>query len=68
MQFYAYTRGGIYLDKRQEKFESLRQASETIRVNHVAATNHTMQGIIQVVFKTLAKFKKKFRSNSFNSA
>jgi len=57
MQFYAYARGGIHLDKGQEKFEPLRQAFETIKVNHVTAIDHTMRGIIQVVFKTLAKFK-----------
>jgi hypothetical protein len=57
MQFYAYATAGIHLDKEKEKFESLRQAFETIRVNDVTVIDHTMRGIIQVVFETLGKFK-----------
>lgn len=57
LQFYAYVRGGIHLDKGQEKYQSLREAFQTFKLNGLSSLDHSMRGILQVVYTTLNKYK-----------
>lgn len=57
MKFYAYVRGGIHLDKGEEKYESLREAFQTFKLNGLSSLDHSMRGILQVVYTSLNKYK-----------
>lgn len=57
LKFYAYVRGGIHLDRGQKEYEPLREAFELIKVNQISSLDHTMRGIIEVIYGTLSQFK-----------
>lgn len=57
LQFYAYVRGGIHLDKGQEKYQPLRDAFQTFKLNGLSSLDHSMRGILQVVYTSLSKYK-----------
>ena len=57
LKFYAYVRGGIHLDKGQEKYQSLRDAFQTFKLNGLSSLDHSMRGILQVVYTALNKYK-----------
>ncbi len=62
IKFYAYVRGGIHLDKGEEEYQSLREAFELIKINKLSMLDHTMRGIVQVIYKTLSENKEKLLS------
>ncbi|OJV98382.1 MAG: hypothetical protein BGO52_11380 [Sphingobacteriales bacterium 44-61] len=57
LKFYAYVRGGIHLDKGEEKFQPLRDAFQTFKLNGLSSLDHSMRGILQVVLTTLRQYK-----------
>jgi len=57
LKFYAYVKGGIHLDKGEEKYQSLRDAFQTFKLNGISSLDHSMRGIVQVVLTTLHQFK-----------
>lgn len=57
LKFYAYVRGGIHLDKGEEKFQPLRDAFQTFKLNGISSLDHSMRGILQVVLTTLRQYK-----------
>ncbi len=57
LKFYAYVRGGIHLDKGEEKYQPLREAFETFKLNGLSSLDHSMRGIVQVVYTALHKHK-----------
>jgi hypothetical protein len=57
LKFYAYVRGGIHLDKGEEKYASLREAFQTFKLNGLSSLDHSMRGILQVVYTALSKYK-----------
>lgn len=59
IKFYAYVRGGIHLDKGEVEYQHLREAFEMIKVDQLSMLDHTMRGIVQVVYKTLLENKEK---------
>lgn len=62
IKFYAYVRGGIHLDKGEVKYQPLWEAFELIKVSRLSMLDHTMRGIVQVVYKTLSENKEKLLS------
>lgn len=59
IKFYAYVRGGIHLDNCKKEFQPLREAFELIKFGHLSSFDHTMRGIIQVIYKTLSENKER---------
>jgi hypothetical protein len=57
VKFYAYVRGGIHLDKGEEKYQPLRDAFQAFKLNGLSSLDHSMRGIIQVVLTTLLQYK-----------
>lgn len=57
LKFYAYVRGGVHLDKGEEKYQSLREAFQTFKLNGLSSLDHSMRGILQVVYTSLSKYK-----------
>lgn len=57
LKFYAYVRGGIHLDKGEEKYQPLRDAFQTFRLNGLSSLDHSMRGILQVALTTLRQNK-----------
>lgn len=62
IKFYAYVRGGIHLDKGELEYQPLREAFEMIKIEHLSTLDHTMRGILQVIYKTLSDNKEKLLS------
>lgn len=62
IKFYGYVRGGIHLDKGEEEYQSLREAFELIKIDNLSMLDHTMRGIVQVVYKTLSDNKERLLS------
>lgn len=58
LKFYAYVRGGVHLDKGEEKYQPLRDAFLTFKLNGLSSLDHTMRGILQVVVTSLRQYKK----------
>lgn len=59
IKFYAYVRGGIHLDKGEVEYQPIRDAFALIKINHISMLDHTMRGIVQVVYKTLSENKER---------
>ena len=57
LKFYAYVRGGIHLDKGEEKYQPLREAFYAFQLNGLSSLDHSMRGIVQVIYTTLSKYK-----------
>jgi hypothetical protein len=57
LKFYAYVRGGIHLDKGKEEYEHLREAFNLIKINQLSSLDHSMRGIVQVIYTTLKNSK-----------
>lgn len=57
LKFYAYVRGGVHLDKGEEKYQPLRDAFQTFKLNGLSSLDHSMRGIVQVIHTTLSKYK-----------
>ncbi|MFT3678626.1 MAG: hypothetical protein QM791_00050 [Ferruginibacter sp.] len=57
LKFYAYVRGGVHLDKGEEKYQPLRDAFQTFKLNGLSSLDHSMRGILQVVVITLRQYK-----------
>lgn len=57
LKFYAYVRGGIHLDKGEEKYQPLREAFEAFKLNGLSSLDHSMRGILQVIYTSLSKYK-----------
>lgn len=57
LKFYAYVRGGVHLDKGEEKYQPLRDAFQTFKLNGLSSLDHSMRGIVQVVLTTLRQYK-----------
>lgn len=57
LKFYAYVRGGIHLDKGEKEYEPLREAFELIKVGQLSSLDHSMRGIVQVIYSTLSANK-----------
>lgn len=57
LKFYAYVRGGVHLNNGDEKYQSLREAFQTFRLNGLSSLDHSMRGILQVVYTSLLKYK-----------
>jgi hypothetical protein len=62
LKFYAYVRGGIHLDKGEEKYQPLRDAFKTFKLNGISSLDHSMRGILQVVLTTLIQYKESLLS------
>lgn len=62
IKFYAYVRGGIHLDKGEVEYQPLREAFEMIKIGQLSMLDHTMRGILQVIYKTLSSNKEKLLS------
>ncbi|GAB2820302.1 hypothetical protein [Ferruginibacter profundus] len=62
IKFYAYVRGGIHLDKGEAEYQLLREAFEIIKIDQLSTLDHTMRGILQVIYKTLSVNKEKLLS------
>ena len=56
MKFYAYVRGGVHLDKGEEKYQPLREAFQTMQISG-APPDYTMSSILKVVVTTLRQHK-----------
>lgn len=57
LKFYAYVRGGVHLDKGEEKYQPLRDAFQTFKLNGLSSLDHSMRGVLQVVLTTLRQYK-----------
>lgn len=57
LKFYAYVRGGVHLDKGEEKYQPLREAFEAFKLKGLSSLDHSMRGIVQVIYHTLSKHK-----------
>lgn len=62
IKFYAYVRGGIHLDRGEVEYQPLREAFEMIKIDQLSTLDHTMRGILQVVYQTLSSNKEKLLS------
>lgn len=57
LKFYAYVRGGIHLDKGQKEYEPLREVFDIIKINQLPMLDHSMRGIVQVIYTALKSHK-----------
>lgn len=57
LKFYAYVRGGIHLDKGQKEYEPLREVFDIIKINQFSMLDHSMRGIVQVIYTALKSNK-----------
>lgn len=61
IKFYAFVRGGIHIKpKEKPEFDELKGAFELIKINgQLSMLDHTMRGIVQVVYEALEHYKEK---------
>jgi hypothetical protein len=63
IQFYAYSRGGIHPESKGEtKYNELKMAFDLLKINGLSQLDHSMRGIVQVVYATLSKYKEQLLS------
>jgi hypothetical protein len=63
IEYYAYARGGIHMQNRtDQKFQDLEEAFNIIKINGLSQLDHSMRGLVQVVFETLKQYKEQLLS------